>query len=90
MTYKIRLNLKADFEETDFEMKELYKFFKFNGKIVDIKDFDKETLNIFSRTVLKMISKGEEGWEEMLPKGIADQIKEKRLFSYSKTKFLNM
>jgi hypothetical protein len=32
-------------------MKELYKFFKFNGKVVDI-DFDPETLS-FSREVLK-------------------------------------
>lgn len=69
-------------------MKELYKFFKFNGKIVDIKDYNPDVLNIFSRTVLKMIANGEDGWEEMLPKGIADQIKEKRLFSYSKTRFI--
>ena len=36
-------------------MKELYKFFKYNGKVVDIEDFDKSHLNIFSRSVLKMI-----------------------------------
>jgi hypothetical protein len=29
-------------------MKELYKFFKFNGKVVDIDDFDPETLEVFS------------------------------------------
>jgi hypothetical protein len=28
-------------------MKELYKFFKFNGKVVDIDDFDPETLEVF-------------------------------------------
>jgi hypothetical protein len=28
--------------------KELYKFFKFNGKVVDIDDFDPETLEVFS------------------------------------------
>jgi hypothetical protein len=68
-------------------MKELYKFFKHNGKIVDIKDFNPEILNIFSREVLKMISKGEDGWESMLPEGIAEQIKAKRLFSYSRRRF---
>jgi hypothetical protein len=67
-------------------MKELYKFFKYNGKIVDIDNFDPDILNIFSREVLKMIACGDQGWEEMLPKGIAEQIKEKRLFSYSKTR----
>ena len=68
-------------------MKELYKFFKHNGKIVDIKNYNPNILDIFSREVLKMISKGEEGWEKMLPEGIADQIKAKRLFSYSRRKF---
>ena len=63
-------------------MKELYKFFKFNGKLVDIKNYDPEILNIFSRTVLKMISKDEHGWEQMLPEGVADIIKEQKLFGY--------
>ncbi|WP_158838562.1 TonB-dependent receptor [Polaribacter sp. L3A8] len=67
-------------------MKELYKFFKNNGKLVNIDDFDKEILDIFSRTVLKMILNGEQGWEEMLPEGIADTIKQKRLFGYSRSR----
>ncbi len=61
-------------------MKELYKFFKYNGKVVDINDFDSSNLSVFSRTVLKMIVNGEEGWEEMLPEGVAKLIKEKSLF----------
>ncbi|MGY0407300.1 MAG: TonB-dependent receptor, partial [Polaribacter sp.] len=64
-------------------MKELYKFFKNNGKLVDIEHFDPNILDVFSRTVLKMIMKGEKGWEEMLPEGIAELIKQKRLFGYS-------
>jgi len=67
-------------------MKELYKFFKKNGKLVNIDDFDKDILDIFSRTILKMILNGETGWEEMLPPGIADTIKQKRLFGYSRTR----
>ncbi len=69
-------------------MKELYKFFKYNGKMLDIKDFDPSILDILSRNVLNMIANGEEGWEEMLPKGISETIKEKRLFGYSKRNFL--
>ena len=69
-------------------MKELYKFFKHNGKLVDIKNFDPEILHIFSRRVLKMITEGESGWEEMLPQGIAEIIKKDRLFGYSKRKAL--
>ena len=37
-------------------MKELYKFFKYTGKLVDIKNYNPEVLNIFSRKVLKMIT----------------------------------
>ncbi|WP_298263043.1 TonB-dependent receptor [uncultured Lutibacter sp.] len=68
-------------------MKELYKFFKYNGKVVDIKDYDPEILEVFSRTVLDMIANGKNGWEEMLPIGIAEIIKDQRLFGYSRRKF---
>ncbi|MBL4643052.1 MAG: TonB-dependent receptor [Flavobacteriaceae bacterium] len=67
-------------------MKELYKFFKNNGKLVDITDFNPEILHIFSRRVLKMIVNNETGWEEMLPEGIAEIIKKDRLFGYTKRK----
>ena len=67
-------------------MKELYKFFKNNGKLIDISDFDQEIFHIFSRKVLKMITDGEEGWQEMLPEGVAETIVKKRLFGYSKTR----
>jgi hypothetical protein len=63
-------------------MKELYKFFKYNGKVVDISDYDTSILPIFSRTVLKMIVEGEDGWQSMLPEGVANLIKEKSLFGY--------
>lgn len=61
-------------------MKELYKFFKYNGKVVDIADYDESNLAVFSRTVLKMIAKGDDGWETMLPEGVSNLIKEKSLF----------
>lgn len=70
-------------------MKELYKFFKNNGKLVDITDFNPEILHIFSRRVLKMIVNNETGWEEMLPAGIAEIIKKDRLFGYTKRRKLN-
>lgn len=63
-------------------MKELYKFFKYNGKVVDIENFNPDILNIFSREVLRMIEAGETGWEEMLPEGVAEIINEKELFSH--------
>ena len=71
-------------------MKELYKFFKYNGKMLDIKDFNPDILNILSRNVLKMIANGEDGWEKMLPPGISETIKSKRLFGYSARRFAKL
>ncbi len=71
-------------------MKELYKFFKYNGKVVDIKDYDPSILEIFSREVLQMIAEGKEGWEEMLPEETAKMIKEKNLFSRERKKIEDM
>ncbi|MFK2820202.1 TonB-dependent receptor [Flavobacteriaceae sp. LMIT009] len=65
-------------------MKELYKFFKYNGKVADIKDYDPANFDIFSRKVLQMIANGEDGWGEMLPEGIGDIIKDYRLFGYTR------
>ena len=69
-------------------MKELYKFFKFNGKVIDIEEVDDKNLQIFSREVLKMISKDKPGWENMLPQGIAELIKKDHLFGYDEQKLL--
>jgi hypothetical protein len=63
-------------------MKELYKFFKFNGKVVDIDNYNPKNLLVFSREVLKMIGQSKPGWESMLPTGVATIIKKKKLFGY--------
>lgn len=69
-------------------MKELYKFFAYNGKVVDIENVDVKNLKIFSREVLKMICNNTTGWEDMLPEGISELIKEHQLFSYNPNKIL--
>ena len=63
-------------------MKELYKFFKYNGKVEDVVDYDIDHLKIFSREVLKLINSGDPKWEDMLPKGVSKLIKEQKLFGY--------
>ena len=65
-------------------MKELYKFFKYNGKVIDIEDYDTSIMSIFSREILHKIDNGERGWENMLPEGTADLIKDYRLFGYTR------
>ena len=66
-------------------MKELYKFFKYNGKVVDITEYNPEILKIFSREVLQKIIDGDDGWEETLPDGVAKIIKDKKLFGFKET-----
>ncbi len=72
-------NLKVDASE-----KELYKYFKNNKRIIDITDYQEENLHIYSRNILKQIAMGEEGWEDKVPEGVADMIKERNMFGYSK------
>ena len=67
-------------------MKELYKFLKYTGKLVDIQNYKPKILNIFSRKVLKMISSGESGWEPLLPSVVSNMIKDQRLFGYTSNK----
>tara|TARA_B100001093_G_scaffold513417_1_gene585324 strand:+ start:2019 stop:3473 length:1455 start_codon:yes stop_codon:yes gene_type:complete len=69
-------------------MKELYKYFKYTGKLVDIQNYKPEILNIFSRKVLKMINSGKAGWEPLLPEVVSEMIKDKQLFGYSKKEAL--
>lgn len=63
-------------------VKELYKFFKYNNKVVDILDYNKDDMRIYSRDVLDMINLGKSGWENMLPEGVSNLIKEQKLFGY--------
>lgn len=61
-------------------MKELYKFFKYNGKLKDLEDYNPDILHIFSREVLRMIDANEDGWKEMLPEGIPALMEKENLF----------
>ena len=70
-------------------MQELYKFFKFNGKVVDLENYDPNILEIYAKKVLQMISNGSEGWENMLPEKIPEIIKAQKLFGYNKNKEIN-
>ncbi len=63
-------------------MKELYKFFKYNGKLQDITDYDPDIMDIFSREVLQKIQDGETGWEDQLPDLIPEMIKANNFFGY--------
>ena len=63
-------------------IKELYKFSKFNGRVVDVKDYDKDSLKIYSEKVLEQIKRNKKGWEKLLPKSVASKIKKQKLFGF--------
>lgn len=66
-------------------VKELYKYFIANRRIVDIVDYNPDFSEIYSREVLAKIAKHETGWENQLPEGVAEMIKERGLFGYKET-----
>ncbi len=61
-------------------IKELYQFFLDNHRVVDIEDFDPETLNISPRKVYELIKEGNPKWETMVPEKTAKMIKENNMF----------
>ena len=63
-------------------LKELYKYFKHNNRIVDIKNYNPAYSEIYSRDILKKIANCEGGWESQLPEGVAELIKDRRMFGY--------
>jgi len=65
-------------------LKELYKYFKTNNRIVDIENFNPEFLEIYSREILRKITCNIPGWEDQIPEGVADMIKERSMFGYKK------
>ncbi|NBR83511.1 MAG: TonB-dependent receptor [Flavobacteriia bacterium] len=63
-------------------LKPLLDYLLNNRRVVDIQDFDREVLQIFSPKVLGMIKDGKAGWEDFLPPYVDVIIKEKELFGY--------
>jgi len=68
--------------QVDPRMKNLYKFFKYNNKIIDIFSFNEDLLEIYSEKVLSMIENQERGWENLIPDAVTKLIKEKELFGH--------
>ena len=54
--------------------------------MIDVENYNPDVMGIFSREVLAMIENNTPGWEEMLPPGVGEIIKEKKLFSYCSEK----
>jgi len=70
--------------EIDSKIKPLYDFYVSNKRLIDIKGYQKEFLNIFSNRVLTMIRTNKDGWENLVPNYVDNIIKENKLFGYKK------
>lgn len=74
--------LTSDNLKVEDNLKELYKYFKHTKRIVDITDYNEDYFEIYSREILKKIANQELGWENQLPMGVAELIKERGMFGY--------
>ena len=60
----------------------LVKFLIENHFIVPVEKYNEEILSIIPNDIFQKIKSGESGWEEFIPKNLAEKIKEKNLFGY--------
>ena len=63
-------------------VKFLYRHLLDSQQVVDIKNYNNESLHIYSKQVLKMIEHNTEGWDEMVPDKVAKLVREKCLFGF--------
>jgi hypothetical protein len=81
--------IDADGKQQDYttvkvpeNLRYLYQHLIENGKIFGIECSDPELFKIFSREVFQQIQGGAPGWEDKVPEGVAEEIKNNRLFGY--------
>jgi hypothetical protein len=62
------------------ELEKLYGYLADRGSFVDLDNYNPDVLSIFSRDVLEKIAAGDSSWESMVPKEVAELIKQRRFF----------
>jgi hypothetical protein len=62
----------------------LYDYLVRRGSFVQLDNFNPKYLSIFSRDVLKRIATGDESWNEMVPPQVAELIRQRGFFGYTK------
>jgi hypothetical protein len=68
------------------ELRKLYGYLADRGSFTQLDNFKPEYLHIFSRDVLKRIAAHDENWELMVPPEVAEIIKKRGFFGYSKSR----
>lgn len=82
MTGEDKVLTNTDNFPIDPKLVGLLNYLKDNDKIEDISHADSSIMHIYSDNVLSMIKNGEKGWEKLVPKKVAESIKELELFHY--------
>ena len=65
------------------ELRKLYGYLAERGSFVQLDNFNREYLSIFSRDVLKRIGAGDGDWEGMVPPQVAEVIRKRGFFGYT-------
>jgi hypothetical protein len=66
------------------ELQLLYNYLVGRGSFVQLNNFNPKYLSIFSRDVLKRIASGDESWDKMVPPQVAEIIRQRGFFGYTK------
>ena len=72
--------------QVDPTLTPLYDYLTMRGSFVPLDNYKPEFLSIFSRDVLRHISAGEGDWESMVPQAVAELIKQRSFFDYSRVR----
>lgn len=64
-------------------LEHLYRHLMERGRIRQLENIDTSLLHIFWRDFLRRIKESEDTWEDMVPRQIAEVIKQQRLFGYT-------
>ena len=68
------------------EIRKLYRYLVDKGCIEQLDAYDPQHLGTFSREVLRQIQAGEPTWVEHVPEAVAELIKQRGFFGYSRPK----
>ena len=66
------------------DLQPLYSYLVGRGSFAQLDNFNPKYLPIFSRDVLKRIATGDESWDQMVPSQVAEMIRQRGFFGYTK------
>jgi hypothetical protein len=75
----------VDTFEVPYPLRPLYDYLVGRGSFVQLTSYRPEYLPILSRDVLRRIAAGDEAWEAMVPPAVAELIKRRSFFGYTRT-----